>query len=91
VTAPRGRQFRSACNTAWRRLREARRKRSGISDPRVRELADEIIAAQVREIALMKLLLEDIGRNGERGEAELAPRSATLTPEMEAEIRRAVQ
>jgi hypothetical protein len=66
-------------------------RKASISDPRVRELADEIIAAQVREIALMKLLLEDIGRNGERGEAELAPRSATLTPEMEAEIRRAVQ
>lgn len=35
-------------------------ERANISDPRVRELADEIIAAQVREIEEMKNLIEDI-------------------------------
>lgn len=46
---------------------------ANISDPRVRELADSIIAAQVREIDQMKRLLEDIERNGERGEPEGRP------------------
>ena len=62
-------------------------RKAGISDPRVRELADKIIEAQVREIAEMKLLLEDIERNGEQGETELPPRSAELTPELEREAR----
>jgi len=34
--------------------------RAKISDPRVRELADKIIDAQVKEIAEMKLLINDI-------------------------------
>ena len=42
-------------------------RRASISDPRVRQLADEIIEAQVREILEMKMLIEDIERNGERG------------------------
>lgn len=66
-------------------------RKASISDPRVRELADEIIAAQVREIAVMKLLLEDIERNGERQEEALAPRSTEVTPEMQREIEKAVQ
>lgn len=40
-------------------------ERAGIDDLRVRELADEIIAAQRREIAEMDWLLEDIEENGE--------------------------
>lgn len=66
-------------------------RKASISDPRVRELADEIIASQVREIAEMKLLIEDIERNGERGTSDLEARAAELTPDMEAEIREAVQ
>jgi hypothetical protein len=37
---------------------------AGIEDARVRELADEIVAAQCREIAEMKWLIDDIDRNG---------------------------
>ena len=66
-------------------------RKASISDPRVRKLADEIIEAQVREIALMKALLDDIDRNGERGEAELPAGPTTITPEMAAEIREAVR
>ena len=62
-----------------------------ISDPRVRELADEIIASQVREIAEMKLLIADIERNGERADRPLPPRPAVLTPDMQPEIREAVR
>ncbi|MFO7659916.1 MAG: DUF305 domain-containing protein [Candidatus Cloacimonadaceae bacterium] len=55
-----------------------------ISDPRVRKLADDIIKAQVLEINAMKLLLEDIERNGERGDKTVLPaRSAEITPEIE--------
>lgn len=66
-------------------------RRASISDPRVRELADQIIESQVREIAEMKLLLQDIARNGERGSIELPARSAEVTAEMEMEIREAVR
>ena len=48
--------------------------KASIRDPRVRKLADEIIASQVREIAVMKLLITDIARHGPRGTAELPPR-----------------
>ena len=65
--------------------------KADISDPRVRKLADEIIASQVREIAEMKLLIEDIERNGERGSVALPARPAVLTPDMEPKIREAVQ
>jgi hypothetical protein len=66
-------------------------RKAEISDPRVRALADGIIASQVREIAVMKLLIADIGRNGERGDRALPARPARVTPEMEPEIREAVR
>lgn len=66
-------------------------RKASISDPRVRKLADGIIEAQVREIAQMKLLLDDIARNGERGEGKLPARSTEITPEMERKIEQVVQ
>lgn len=66
-------------------------RKASISDPRVRKLADQIIESQVREIAEMKLLLDDIARNGERGEAKLPARSTEITPEMERKIEQVVQ
>lgn len=66
-------------------------RKASISDPRVRELADQIIESQVREIAEMKLLLDDIARNGERGEGKLPPRSTEITPDMQREIDEVVQ
>ena len=64
---------------------------SQISDPRVRELADEIIASQVRVIEEMKVLIAVIVRDGRRGERPLPPRPAVLTPEMQPKIREAVR
>lgn len=66
-------------------------RKADIRDPRVRELADEIIAAQVREIRTMKLLIEDIERNGRRGDTALPARPAIVTPNMEPKIREAVR
>ena len=66
-------------------------RKASISDPRVRELADGIIESQVREIAEMELLIDDIRRNGERGTAALPARSTEITPAMEADIRKVVQ
>lgn len=62
-------------------------RKADISDPRVRELADTIIESQVREIAEMELLIEDIRTKGEQGEAVLPARPAELTAEMAAEAR----
>ncbi|HEY1092636.1 MAG TPA: hypothetical protein VGE47_16180, partial [Burkholderiaceae bacterium] len=66
-------------------------RKASISDPRVRKLADGIIASQVKEIAEMKLLIQDIENNGERNNTVLPPRSTQLTPEMERQIREDVQ
>lgn len=66
-------------------------RKATISDPRVRELADKIIEAQVREIEEMKRLLEDIEKNGERGQTPLSPRTAEVTPDMLPKIEEAVK
>lgn len=47
-------------------------RKATIRDLRVRELADETIAAQVREIRTMKLLIDDIEGNGRRGDTPLS-------------------
>lgn len=53
-------------------------ERAGIRDPRVRELADEIIEAQVREIDEMNGLIADLSRNPPPADAPaLPPRAAT--------------
>jgi len=41
-------------------------RKASIDDPRVRELADQIIVSQLREIAEMQALIDDIARHGER-------------------------
>lgn len=54
-------------------------RKADISDPRVRALADGIIESQVREIEEMKLLIEDIQSNGERGQRRLPARAGDST------------
>ena len=66
-------------------------EKAAIRDPRVRKLADEIIASQVREIREMNLLIEDIERNSPRGTSSLPARPAVVTPDMEPAIREAVR
>ena len=66
-------------------------RKASISDPRVRKLADTIIASQLREIAEMKLLIQDIERNGERGNTVLPARSTEPTPELERHRREDVR
>ena len=66
-------------------------RKASISDPRVRELADEIIRSQVREITEMKLLIEDIERNGERSAAARPAVPAEVTPDMLPKIREAIR
>lgn len=61
-------------------------RKAGITDPRVRKLADGIIESQVREIAEMKLLIDDIQRNGSRGSTELPARSTEMTPQMQQRV-----
>lgn len=62
--------------------------RAEISDPRVRKLADDIIAAQVKEIEQMKILLADIEANGEKGDdSPIMARTTRLTPELAAQAR----
>ena len=66
--------------------------RAEITDPRVRKLADAIIEAQIKEIAEMKLLLEDIDRHGEMGDGTPLPaRTTDLTPELMQEASKAVE
>ncbi|RJX69037.1 DUF305 domain-containing protein [Tsuneonella suprasediminis] len=66
--------------------------RAEITDPRVRKLADSIIEAQVKEIAEMKMLIEDIETNGEMGDGTPLPaRTTDLTPELLQEAEKAVE
>lgn len=66
--------------------------RAEITDPRVRKLADSIIEAQVKEIAEMKMLIEDIENNGEMGDGTPLPaRTTDLTPELLQEAEQAVE
>lgn len=48
-------------------------ERARIRDPRVRELADQIIEAQRREIGEMEALIREIERSGPQGQAVLPP------------------
>lgn len=66
-------------------------RKAGIRDPRVRALANEIISSQVREIRVMELLLEDIERNGRRGEVVLTAVPAEITADMQTRIHEAVE
>ena len=66
-------------------------RKADIRDPRVRKLADEIIASQVREIREMNLLIADIERNGRRGDVSLPAVPAEVTPAMEPKIHEAVR
>jgi hypothetical protein len=66
-------------------------RKADIRDPRVRKLADEIIASQVREIRQMDLLISDIERNGARGTVTLPPRPAVVTREMEQQVQQAIR
>lgn len=66
-------------------------RKATISDPRVRELANKIIEAQVREIEEMKRLLDDIAKNGKRGQTPLPAVEAKVTEDMLPKIREAVE
>jgi hypothetical protein len=66
-------------------------RKADIRDPRVRKLADGIIASQVREIAEMKILLKDIDEHGRRGDTRLPARPAVVTPDMQPKIDEAVR
>lgn len=55
--------------------------RAHIKDPRVRELADKIISAQVREIEEMKQLISDIEQRPlAKGSPDLAPHDIKDSP-----------
>lgn len=62
-------------------------RRARISDPRVRELADGIITSQLKEIAAMQMLLDDLDRNGTPDGAPLPAVAAVMTPELQSEAQ----
>jgi len=62
-------------------------RNADIRDPRVRYLADRITRDQVKEIAEMKMLLQDIEQHGRRADQPLAAGPAILQPGGAAEAR----
>lgn len=62
-------------------------RKADIRDPRVRYLADRITRDQVKEIAEMKMLIEDIDRHGRRADAPLPAGSASLSADSAQEAR----
>lgn len=66
-------------------------RKATIRDPRVRDLADQIIRSQIREIAAMTDLIADIERNGMSGSEPLPPASAEAAEDKAPEARKAVQ
>lgn len=62
-------------------------RHADIRDPRVRYLADRITRDQVKEIAEMKLLIDEIERRGRRADAPLPAGPATLEAQGAQEAR----
>jgi hypothetical protein len=62
-------------------------RKAGITDPRVRRLADQIIESQMVEITAMKLLIQHIENRGSRGMAVLPPAPAEMSQQMMARAR----
>ncbi|RUW89865.1 DUF305 domain-containing protein [Mesorhizobium sp. M7A.F.Ca.US.011.01.1.1] len=62
-------------------------RQADIRDPRVRYLADRITRDQVKEIAEMQMLIEDIEQHGRRGNDPLDAGPATLKSEGASEAR----
>lgn len=62
-------------------------RKADIRDPRVRYLADRITRDQVKEIAEMKLLIEDIEQHGRRANSPRPAGPASLTPKAAKEAK----
>ncbi|OHB31415.1 MAG: DUF305 domain-containing protein [Phenylobacterium sp. RIFCSPHIGHO2_01_FULL_69_31] len=66
-------------------------RKADLRDPRVRYLADRITRDQVKEIAEMKLLIDDLERRGRRADEPLPAGPASLTTEGAREARALVE
>lgn len=62
-------------------------RKADLRDPRVRYLADRITRDQVKEIAEMKMLIQDIEQHGRRADAPLPAGPVSLTAEGAREAR----
>jgi hypothetical protein len=65
-------------------------RKADIRDPRVRYLADRITRDQVKEIAEMKLLIQDIEQHGRRANSSRPAGPASLTSEAAKEAKELV-